>query len=87
MDNYEEYVVFKVTASDGREVELAVIDEFEFDHKSYVAAGIVENDTVNEDGVFIYKIKSVEPELEVEKITNPTEYEKVVEAYSNMSEE
>ena len=52
-----EYTTFHVTAKDGSDVELAVIAEFEFEKKNYVAAARIENDTVSEEGVYIYRVK------------------------------
>ena len=37
-NSFEEYVTFYVTAKDGSEVEMAVVDEFDFEKKHYVAA-------------------------------------------------
>lgn len=84
MDNYEEYEVFIVTTSEGKEVEMAVVDEFEVDEAEYVVAALVEGDTINEDGVFVYKVVTREPELEVAKITDAEEYARVTDAYSEM---
>lgn len=82
----EEYVTFFVTASNGEEVELAVVDEFTYKNKSYVAAAKVVGDTISNDGVFIYKVKDTE-EFQVEKITNHIDYENVCKAYQEMEED
>lgn len=79
-EEYGEYIVFAVTDKNGNEVEMAVVDEFEVDGKSYVAAGLIEGDTISEDGVYIYRVKDGE-DFDVEKIENEEEYEKVAEAY------
>ena len=51
MDNeFREYITFVVNTRDGDEVEMAVIDQFEFENKSYVAAALVEGDTVSDEG-------------------------------------
>lgn len=85
MDEFNEYVTFMVAASDGTEVEMAVIDEFEFENKNYVAAARVEGDTIDEDGIYIYRVKAGE-EFEAEKITNQVDYEKIAQAYLDMAE-
>ena len=37
MENeFQEYVTFHITARDGSDVELAVVDEFDFEDKHYV---------------------------------------------------
>lgn len=82
-EEYNEYTIFTVNDRDGNEIEMAVIDEFEFDHKEYVAAALVQGDEILEDGVYIYGVKKSE-EFEVEKIENPEEYAKVAEGYLNM---
>lgn len=85
MDEFNEYVTFMVTAADGTEVEMAVVDEFEYENKNYVAAARVEGDTIDEDGVYIYRVKAGE-EFAVEKITNQSDYEKIAEAYLDIAE-
>lgn len=82
-DEYQEYVTFTIVNKDGAEVEMAVIDEFEFEKKNYVSAALIEDDTINEDGLYIYKVKPGK-DFDVEKITDPEEYKKVVDAYIDM---
>lgn len=85
-DDFNEYAIFTITGQDGKEVEMAVIDEFEVDHKTYVAAAAIEGDTINEDGLYIYKVKVTADDFEVEKITDKNEYEAVAEAYMSMED-
>ena len=80
-----EYITFTVTASDGNEVELAVIEEFEFDKKEYVAAARVVGDEIDMDGVYLYKVKPG-AEFEVEKILNQVEYQKIAKAFQEMED-
>lgn len=86
MKDMKEYITFTITTSDGKEVEMAVVDEFEFEKKNYVAAALVEGDTINEDGVYIYKVKVSDDDFAVEKITNKVDYERVVKAYMEMED-
>ena len=86
-EEFNEYVTFTITTRDGSEVELAVVEEFEYDHKTYVAGAIIEGDTINEDGVYLYRANIVDGELKVEQIDNKNEYEAVAEAFSRMDEE
>lgn len=86
MDDFQEYVTFYMTDSNGEEVEMAVLEEFSFEKKDYIAAAVIENDTINEDGVFIYRVKALEDDFSVEKITNHVEYEKVANAYLDMQQ-
>lgn len=82
---FQEYVTFNVTTKDGKEVEMAVVDEFELDGNSYVAASLVEDDTINEDEVYLYRVADRE-EFLVEKIEEEEEYGKIAEAYMSMQE-
>lgn len=86
MNDMKEYITFTITTSDGKEVEMAVVDEFEFEKKNYVAAALVEGDTINEDGVYIYRVKVSDDDFAVEKITNKVDYERVVKAYMEMED-
>ncbi len=85
MEEFREYITFYTTTSDGIEVEMAVVDEFEYDNKDYVAAAVVEGDTINDDGVYIYRIKAGTDEFQVEKITNRIDYEQIAAAYMEMA--
>lgn len=87
MEDFKEYATFTVTNKDGEEVELAVVDEFDFEHKHYVVGALIEGDTINEDGLFIYKAKITEDDFTVEKIANKLDYEKISKAYMEMDEE
>lgn len=83
---FEEYIIFTVTDKEGNDVEMAVVDEFEFEKKPYVVAALVEDDSINEESCFIYKVKATE-EFAVEKIKNQIDYEKVAKAYMEMEDE
>lgn len=83
---FQEYTVFNVTARDGSDVELAVVDEFELDKKHYVAAAVVKNEEIDDSGRYIYRIKMDSEDFEVEEITDAKEYEDVVKAYQEMED-
>lgn len=85
-EEFQEYVTFTVTDKEGKEVEMAVVDEFEFEHKIYVVGAVIEDDMINEDGLYIYKAKVNGEELAVEKITNQINYEKIAKAYMELEE-
>ena len=87
MEDFKEYATFTVTNKEGEEVELGVVDEFDFEHKHYVVGALIEGDTINEDGLFIYKAKITEDDFTVEKIANKLDYEKISKAYMEMDEE
>ena len=46
----EEYVTFHVTAKDGSDVEMAVVDEFDYEEKHYVVGAVVKDDTIDDEG-------------------------------------
>ena len=50
-----EYVTFHVTARDGRDVEMAVVDEFDIENRHYVVGCVVENDEISMHGQYIYQ--------------------------------
>lgn len=85
MDNeYMEYSTFTILDKDGNEVEMAVVDEFEVDHKKYVAASQVIGDEISDEGVYIYRAKVENDELICEKITDEKEYSDVIDAYMEL---
>lgn len=80
-NEFQEYVTFTVTTKEGTEVEMAVVDEFDFKNKHYVVGALIEGDTINEDGMYIYKSVIEGDDFTVEKITSEVEYKQVAEAY------
>lgn len=85
-EEMNEYVTFTITASDGTEVEMAVVDEFAFEKRNYVAAAKVVGDTIDDEGVFIYRVKETEDDFTVDKIKSQVEYQRVCKAYMEMEE-
>ena len=88
MENeFQEYVTFHVTAKDGTEVEMAVVDEFDFENDHYVVGAIVENDTINDDGRYIYRSIMNGDDFTVEKIKREFDYKRIAEMYLRLLEE
>ena len=83
---FQEYVTFFVTAKDGSEVELAVVDEFDLEDQHYVVAAVVEGDVVNDEERYIYLGVMEEEDFTVQKIEDEAEYERVAEAYLQMED-
>lgn len=83
----QEYVTFHITARDGSDVEMAVVDEFDYKKKHYVVACVVKDDTVDESGQYIYQAVLQGDDFKVAKITNAIEYQKIAEAYMEMDQE
>jgi pimeloyl-ACP methyl ester carboxylesterase len=84
--DFNEYVTFHVTSKDGADVEMAVVDEFEYDHKQYVVGAVVEGDTILEDGLYIYRSIITGDDFTVEKIEKESDYKKIAQAYMEMDE-
>ena len=84
---FQEYVTFHVTAKDGTEVEMAVVDEFDFEKDHYVVGAIVENDTINDDGRYIYRSIMNGDDFTVEKIKREFDYKRIAEMYLRLLEE
>lgn len=85
--DFNEYITFTVTTKDGTEVEMAVVDEFDFENKHYVVGAVIEDDTIREDGLYIYKSVMEGDDFKVEKITREFEYQRIAEAYMEMEDE
>jgi hypothetical protein len=83
---YGEYITFNVTAKDGSEVELALVDEFDFEGKHYVVGALIKDETIQEEGLYIYRSIIEKDGFRVEKITREFEYKRVAEAYMEMEE-
>ena len=83
-NNTQEYITFETTAKDGTVLEMAVVDEFEFDKKHYVAAAVIVNDAINEDELYIYRSVISEDDFSVEPIMDLNEYQKIADAYLKM---
>ena len=85
---YNEYVTFTVTTKAGDTVEMAVVDEFDFENKHYVVGSLIRDDEIIDEGRYIYKLvmKDGDEEFKVEKIAREFEYNRIAEAYMNMED-
>ena len=83
---FNEYITFHVTNKDGADVEMAVVDEFDFENKHYVVGALVEGDTINEDGLYIYRSIIEGDDFKVEKIAREFDYKRIAKAYMEMEE-
>lgn len=81
-----EYVIFTTTNKDGETVEMAVVDEFKFEHKNYVVGALIVDDVIQEEGLYIYRVKTTEDDFVVEKISNQIDYQKIAQAYIEIAE-
>ena len=83
---YNEYVTFTTTTKDGAEVEMAVVDEFDFEDKHYVVGAVVEDDTINDEARYIYLSHIDGDDFTVEKIEKEFEYNRIAQAYLHMED-
>lgn len=83
---FDEYVTFTVTTRDGSRVEMAVVDEFDYERKHYVVGALIKDDTIVEEGRYIYRSVIKDDGFTVEKITNAIDYQKIAEAYMEMED-
>lgn len=87
MENeYKEYATFHITAKDGSDVEMAVVDEFDFENKHYVVGAVVKDDTIMDDGRYIYQSIETEEGFTVEKIKREFDYNRIAKAYMEMED-
>ena len=84
--DFGEYVTFTITAKDGSEVEMAVVDEFEFEKKNYIVAALVKDDSIDDEGQYIYRCHITEDGFKAEKISNALDYERIAKAYMEMED-
>ena len=83
---FQEYATFMVTTKDGTEVEMAVVDEFEFENKYYVVGALIKEDVIDEEGRYIYEGIVEGEELSVKKIQKAFDYNRIAQAYMHMDE-
>ena len=81
---FEEYLIFTVTDKNGAEVEMALVDEFDFEDEHYVVGAVVKDDTLVDDAYYIYRAIIENGDFTVEKIRREFDYNRIVEAYMEM---
>ena len=82
----QEYATFQVTTKEGKEIEMAVVDEFEFENKQYVVGALIEGDVINDDARYIYEADVKDDELVVKKIAKEFDYNRIANAYLHMED-
>ena len=85
---YNEYITFTVTTKTGDTVEMAVVDEFDFENKHYIVGALIKDDEIIDEGRYIYKLvmKDGDEEFRVEKIAREFEYNRIAEAYMSLED-
>ncbi len=86
VEEFGEYVTFHTTSRDGADLEMAVVDEFDFEGRHYVVGALIEGDSIAEEGRYIYRSVITGDDFTVEKIRNQIDYEKIARAYMEMEE-
>ncbi|MBQ8518488.1 MAG: DUF1292 domain-containing protein [Agathobacter sp.] len=72
----------------GKTMEWAITDEFEFEGKKYIVCAEVIGDTLSDEGLYLFESVSDEgDEITVRNIESEDEYNRVVDEYCNLSEE
>ena len=83
---YNEYITFTVMGKNGAEIEMAVMDEFDFEDEHYVVGAVVKDDTILDDGRYIYRSVIEKDGFVAEKIRREFDYKRIAEAYMEMEE-
>ena len=86
-NEFEEYLTFHITSKDGATVEMAVLDEFDFEQRHYVVSAVVKGDTMDEEGLYIYRALIKDDDFTVEKIEKEFEYNRIAKAYLAMEKD
>lgn len=81
IEEYSEYVTFHTTARDGSDLEMAVVDEFDYEGRHYVVGALIEGDTIAEEGRYIYRSVIAGDDFKLEKIRNQIDYNRIAQAY------
>jgi len=83
MDDFQVYDTVMITVSDGSEKEFAIMEEFDLEEKHYIVVSPVEDNQVQE-GLYIYRAVVSGEEIEVSRIEDVEEFEKVSAYYEGM---
>lgn len=65
----------------GKEIEFAITEEFDFEGKHYILCGEVSGDEINDEEVYLFRAVMEDTEITVESIETEEEYDRIVEAY------
>ena len=88
--NEEEMVEYDTFTYDlnGKTMEWAIIEEFDFEEKTYIVCQEVLGDTLSDEGLYLFEsVENVGEEITVKNIETEEEYNRVVDAYCALTEE
>ena len=71
----------------GKDIEFAITEEFDFEGKHYILCGEVTGDEINDEEVYLFRAVVEAEEITVESIDYEEEYDRIVEAYYEMNVE
>lgn len=87
--NEEEMVEYDTFTYDlnGKVMEWAITDKFEFEGKKYIVCAEVVGDSLSEEGLYLFESVSEEgDEITVKNIDSEEEYDRVVDAYCELED-
>ena len=64
-----------------------LVDEFDFEKDHYVVGAVIEGETINDDGRYIYRSVMNGDDFTVEKIKKEFDYRRIAEAYMAMEDD
>ena len=71
----------------GKVMEWAIIEEFEFEEKTYIVCQEVVGDSLSDEGLYLFEGVSEGEEITVRNIDSEEEYNRVVDEYCKRCEE
>ena len=72
----------------GKTMEWAIIEEFDFEEKTYIVCQEVLGDTLSDEGLYLFEsLENVGEEITVKNIESEEEYNRVVDAYCALIED
>lgn len=71
----------------GKVMEWAIVEEFEFEEKTYIVCQEVVGDSLSDEGLYLFEGVSEGEEITVRNIDSEEEYNRVVDEYCKRCEE
>lgn len=71
----------------GKTMEWAIVEEFEFEEKTYIVCQEVVGDSLSDEGLYLFEGVSDGEEITVKNIDSEEEYNRVVDEYCKRCEE
>ena len=88
LTNEEEMVEYDTFTYElnGKTMEWAIVEEFEYNEKTYIVCQEVLGDSLSDEGLYLFEGVSEGEEITVKNIDSEEEYNSVVDAYCEMCE-